>query len=204
MDMRYHGKTIHTNATEALRDCLERNYDYFQRRLTHFTGCAELASDCLHDAWLKLGEMELPDEFFYPKAYVYRVACNLAIDAMRTSHTSDYEGDDVLELAEDSAPGPESVAAARAVLADVQAAMDDLPNRYQAILVSLRLEGDTREEVASRYGMSLRNVDTMLRQALDYCHRHSGYAVTSLRQTVNKPLIRAQLLQRKSQRAGTA
>ncbi|HEU4817909.1 hypothetical protein [Janthinobacterium sp.] len=34
----------------------------------------------------------------------------------------------------------------------------------------------TRQEVAERHDMSLRNVDTALRQALDHCARHTGYA----------------------------
>ena len=42
---------------------------------------------------------------------------------------------------------------------------------------ALRLEDQTRTEVADRHGMSLRRVDTVLRQALDYCAQACGETV---------------------------
>ena len=38
-----------------LQAVLESNYAGLHRRLTRHLGCAELASDSLHDAWLRLG-----------------------------------------------------------------------------------------------------------------------------------------------------
>jgi RNA polymerase sigma-70 factor (ECF subfamily) len=46
----------------------------------------------------------------------------------------------------------------------------------------------TRHEVASRYGLSLRSVDTALQQALSYCARHSGQPVLAGPSTARRPL----------------
>ena len=51
-----------------------------------------------------------------------------------------------------------------------------LPRRHQLVLEALRVDELTRQEVAERHDMSLRNVDTALRQALDHCARHTGHA----------------------------
>ena len=55
-------------------------------------------------------------------------------------------------------------------------AVDLLPRRHRQVLEALRVDELTRQEVAERHDMSLRNVDTALRQALDHCARHTGYA----------------------------
>ena len=56
--------------------------------------------------------------------------------------------------------------------------MQRLPRRHHAVLVALRIEEKTRQEVADGYRVSLTSVDTMLRQALDHCAQETGMAVT--------------------------
>ncbi|KAF1070885.1 sigma factor-like helix-turn-helix DNA-binding protein [Variovorax sp.] len=73
---------------------------------------------------------------------------------------------ETLEHLADQSPGPELIAEARSDLQAVERAMRVLPLRHQHILVALRVHELTREEVAVRHGLSLRRVDTTLRQAL--------------------------------------
>ncbi|MDC8759664.1 sigma-70 family RNA polymerase sigma factor [Janthinobacterium sp. hw3] len=165
----------------VLRDCLVANYARLHRRLVHHLGCADLASESLHDAWLRLGELTADARIQHPEAYVYRVACNQALDRLHANRPELYGGDaDVeLELIADEAPGPDVVADARSTLARVAAALECLPRLHRAVLVALRLEERTRQEVASFYSVSMRNVDTMLRQALDHCAEGSGRAAAA-------------------------
>lgn len=51
------------------------------------------------------------------------------------------------------------------------------PEGQLAVLVALRVQDQTRHEVAALHGLSLRRVDTVLRQALDYCAAHTGHEV---------------------------
>jgi RNA polymerase sigma factor (sigma-70 family) len=155
----------------VLRDCLVANYDRLHRRLLRFLGCPDRASDCLHDAWLRLGETTLSEAVQNPAAYVYRVACNVAMDRLRSNRIWQYAGDADASLdgAVDPLPGPDVVAEARSDLAAVERAIRSLPARHQHILMELRVNELTRQEVATLHGMSLRRVDTVLRQALDYC-----------------------------------
>lgn len=55
----------------------------------------------------------------------------------------------------------------------------------------LRLEELTREEVAARHGMSLRSVDTVLRQTLDYCATQTGRRAVGGVNTPRRALLHA-------------
>lgn len=169
-----------------LQAVLEGNYAALQRRLARHLGCAELASDSLHDAWLRLGALAAGDGAALahsPVAYVFRVACNAAMDSLRRNRAWLYadEGDGdgaagLVDFLADTAAGPERLAELQADVRRLAQAVELLPRRHRQVLEALRVDELTRQEVAERHDMSLRNVDTALRQALDHCARHTGYA----------------------------
>ncbi|MDF3837880.1 sigma-70 family RNA polymerase sigma factor [Cupriavidus basilensis] len=170
-DDRYH--------TARLRECLVANYERLHRRLQRHLGCPDQASDTLHDAWLRLGDATLSTAVQNSEAYVYRVACNLATDQLRHFRPWQYtnDADTELENLADDSPSPDRIAEVRSDLAAVDRALDGLPRRHQDVLMNLRLEEMTRQEVANRLGVSLRHVDTLLRQALDHCAEQTGQPV---------------------------
>ncbi|MDZ5633837.1 sigma-70 family RNA polymerase sigma factor [Janthinobacterium sp. GMG1] len=173
-----------------LQAVLEGNYASLHRRLARHLGCAELASDSLHDAWLRLGTLAAGDGAALahsPVAYVFRVACNAAMDSLRRNRAWLYtdEGDGggagagaagLVDFLADTAAGPERLAELQADVRRLAQAVELLPRRHRQVLEALRVDELTRQEVAERHDMSLRNVDTALRQALDHCARHTGYA----------------------------
>lgn len=169
-----------------LQAVLENNYAALHRRLARHLGCTELASDSLHDAWLRLGALTARDGAALahsPVAYVFRVACNAAMDSLRRNRAWLYadEGDGagaggLVDFLADTAAGPERLAELQADVRRLAQAVDLLPRRHRQVLEALRVDELTRQEVAERHDMSLRNVDTALRQALDHCARHTGYA----------------------------
>lgn len=165
-----HGRRSPHHGRE-LRDVLVTNYDRLARRLVRHLGCRDLARDCLHDAWLRLGDITVSRAIQRPDAYVYRVARNAAMNRLRRDRpwqcANDADGD--LEVFADPAPSPEAVAQARSELGAVAQAFQRLPWRHQSVLVALRIEERSRQDVARRHGISLRTLDTTLRQALQHC-----------------------------------
>lgn len=155
-------------ATPDFQALLVENYTELHRRLARHLGCADAASESLHEAWMKLDGVRFEGALQSPVAYIYRVACNAATDRLRAERPWQFTGaeEDTLEHLIDHAPGPELIAEARSDLQAVERAMQVLPNRHQDILVALRVHELTRQEVAVRHGLSLRRVDTTLRQAL--------------------------------------
>ena len=171
-----------------LQAVLESNYAGLHRRLTRHLGCAELASDSLHDAWLRLGAWTASGGAALahsPVAYVFRVACNAAMDSLRRNRAWLYADEGggtgagaagLVDFLADTAAGPERLAELHADVRRLAQAVALLPRRHQQVLEALRVDELSRQEVAERHDMSLRNVDTALRQALDHCARHTGHA----------------------------
>lgn len=73
-----------------LQRLLVANYERLRRRLVRHLGCLDMASECLHDAWLRLGDVEVRPAVRNPEAYVYRVACNVAMDRVRSNRSWQY------------------------------------------------------------------------------------------------------------------
>lgn len=166
-----HGRCTAAMQGNALRGFLVAHYDDLQRKLTRHLGCADMASECLHDAWLRLGQSEVSGPVQSPEAYIYRMACNAATDRVRRNRPWQYGGDadEALEHFVDGTPGPDDIAAVRSDLAAVERALQDLPRRHRAVLIALRIDEMTRQDVARHHDISLRSVDTVLRQALHHC-----------------------------------
>ena len=153
-----------------LRDHLVQRYTALHGRLARRLGCADLASEGLHGAWLRLAR-PVAGEVANADAYVFRMACHLAIDALRAQPSSVSLDDPEAGCPDlcDAAPGPLASAEARSTLAALARAMEGLSRQQHAVLVALRVEGRSRDEVARWLGLSTRSIDTALRQALRHC-----------------------------------
>lgn len=175
--------TVDESANEPLDESRRRvelqgflvgNYERLLGKLTHQLRCQDLARECLHDAWLRLDDMDGRLPVKNPGAYVFRMACNLAVDRLRSNRSWQYtdDADTELEQIADQGPGPEGIVEARSDLAAVERTLGHLPRHHRTVLLALRVEEATREEVAGRIDLSLRRVDTLLRQALEHCARY--------------------------------
>ncbi|ARP96341.1 RNA polymerase sigma factor [Bordetella genomosp. 13] len=159
--------------TVRLRACLVEDYARLHRRLSMRLGCADLARESLHDAWVCLGERRAAPMAGCPQAYVYKVACNAAIDRLRAeglwraAHEAGVPA--LLEAVPDAGAGPAALAELRSELRAVARAVARLSRRDQAVLAAISLDEQSRQQVAGRYGLSLRKVDTALRRARDCC-----------------------------------
>ncbi|WP_183013890.1 RNA polymerase sigma factor [Achromobacter sp. UMC46] len=160
-----------------LRAHLSGSYAALHGRLARRFGCADLARECLHDTWLRLAR-PVAGEVRQADAYVFRMACHLAIDRLRAqaSWLSLDDPDAGLPEPIDESPGPQTVAEGRSALMALAQIMEGLPRRQRAVLIALRVEGRSRGDAAEWLGMSLRSVDTALRQALRHCEKAAAQA----------------------------
>lgn len=166
------GPDAGTDTAARLRAHLSGSYAALHGRLVRRFGCADLARECLHDTWLRLAR-PVAAEVRQADAYVFRMACHLAIDRLReqASWLSLDDPDAGLPEPIDESPGPQAVAEGRSALMALARIMEGLPRRQLAVLIALRVEGRSRGDAAEWLGMSLRSVDTALRQALRHCEQ---------------------------------
>jgi RNA polymerase sigma-70 factor (ECF subfamily) len=154
----------------ALRQLLVDRYDDLRRRLTRRLGSVDLASEALHEVYLRLDRADNPGAVASPTAYLFRAAFNIASDTrrMESCHARQTTVDGLNDVA-DRTPGPDGIAEAKVELAALVQALLTLSPRQRAILIAARYEEIPRAEIAKRYRISRRLVQLELQRALEAC-----------------------------------
>jgi RNA polymerase sigma-70 factor (ECF subfamily) len=152
-----------------LRDLLRSQYVDLLRRLTWRLGSADAAAEALHDAYLRLERGAEIGPLASPRAYLLRMATNLASNRRRADRRllSAAEISDVLDLP-DEAPGPERVAQSRADVDAVLRALEALPRTRREIFLASWAERTPHAEIADRFGVHLRTVQKEIRRVEAY------------------------------------
>lgn len=147
-------------------------YDELARHLWRRTGSRERAQDVMQDTYLRLLDCEAGQEgkaaIQDRRAFIYRVAGNLAIDAVRRETRGGGSAEPERELA-DPAPGPEQQAQAGQRLAQLDQALRELPPNCRLALLLFRVDGLSHAQIARRLGVSESMVAKYLAQALRHC-----------------------------------
>lgn len=160
------------NDLSVLLAVFRENYQELLRFLTRRTGDAERAADLAQETFVRLSAMPAATvDIENPRAFVYRVAGNLAIDAMRRESRlqATFVAPDAGNVVPDSRPTPEGVALARDQLRRLEVALDELPPNPRLALLLNRVEGRTFAEIARQLGVSQSMVAKYLAQALRHC-----------------------------------
>jgi RNA polymerase sigma-70 factor (ECF subfamily) len=154
----------------GLRALLVEQYEAFGRRLARRLGSGDLATEVLHDTWLRLQRAGPAAAVERPESYLYRVALNVAQDRRerdrRQLPISDVED---LRHHDDDHPDPERIAAARSEIALLTVALEELPERCREIFLAVRLDEQTHQEVAASFDISVRTVEREVRRAVEHC-----------------------------------
>lgn len=154
----------------SLLQVLVASYADFRKRLAIRLGSTVLAEDVLQDTYLRLeGTPEL-GIVRSPRAYLLRMAVNLATDRRRSESRllSTEEVRSLLDL-DDGQPGPEKIVESRAELAVLERVLQELPPRRREILLASRVEETPHRELARRFGVSTRTIEIELKRALEHC-----------------------------------
>ncbi|WAC72456.1 RNA polymerase sigma factor [Roseateles sp. SL47] len=155
-----------------LRNLLVQKYDQIRQSLAIKLGNTELASDALHEVWLRLErEPEIAGPVQNPQAYLVRMGINLAIDVQRSQSRllSTEEVEELMHTLPDPSPGPSELAEVRSEMACLMAALAEMPTRRREVVLLVRLEGWPQKEVARHLGISLRTVESELKAAQQFC-----------------------------------
>jgi RNA polymerase sigma factor (sigma-70 family) len=158
-----------TNVT-ALRNLLLADYSGLDRQLTRRLGSADFASDVLQETYLRLDGMNHIGPVRSPKAYLFRIAVNIANDRRRAESrrlTVD-EVDSLLDIPDDR-PDAARVIEDRSEVNLLRRAIAELPERRRRVLLLSRIEGLPHREIARRFGVTVRTVETDLKQAVEHC-----------------------------------
>ncbi|WP_275189463.1 sigma-70 family RNA polymerase sigma factor [Bradyrhizobium sp. CSA112] len=153
-----------------MRAVLESGYRRFQERLRRRLGSDALATEVLHETWLRVGRMGDVGLVQRPESYLFRVALNVAADR-REAHSRKLSAAEIETLRHmmDEVLDPERIATARAEMAALEGALNELTPRRKAIFVLARVSEMKHEDIALRFGISARMVEKELLHALRHC-----------------------------------
>lgn len=136
---------------------------YLRRRV----GNAALAEDLAQQTWVQAASAP-GSRIDNPRAYLFRIATNLALDHQR--HVG--QGIEVtaaasqLEVIADPAPSPETAALHRSELARLLRAVDRLPPRCRQVFILAKVHELTYAEIAERLGIAKNTVMVHMTRAL--------------------------------------
>ncbi len=150
----------------------QEHYDELVRFLTRRLGDAGRAADVAHETYVRLTAVPDPGpELRDARAFVFRVASNIAIDGARRDQrlgrisAAAEDGDHV----PDGAPSAEERVLARERLDTLDRALAELPPNARRALLLSRVDGRSHAEIARALGVSESMVAKYLAQALKHC-----------------------------------
>lgn len=147
-------------------------YHDLLRYLTRRTGDVERAADIAQDTYIRLAAIDpgaAPIE--NQRAYIYRIAGNLAVDTMRREgrQAAWLSGDEPDEAIPDPTPSAERTLIGRDRLDRFEEALEALPPKARLALLMFRVDGLSHREIAGRLNVSESMVAKYIGQALRHC-----------------------------------
>lgn len=161
-----------TLARDALIELLLSSYVDLERRLARRLGSDEVAGDALQDTYVRLRRTENLGEIRNPRAYLFRMAINIARNRLRADvRLLSATQIELLTDLPDESPDPSQIAQARSDLAAVEHALDQLPSRRRAIFRRAWVDGASHAEISVEFGIAIRTVGRELQLATESLHR---------------------------------
>ena len=157
-----------------LRRSLVDRYHELRRRLTQRLGSTSLASEALSETWLALGRGGELGTIADADAYVYRAALNTANALRKREERHRHVDIDQVGDLTDDAPLPDRIIASRDEIERMIAALDELPERQREAFLQCYRGETMPEELAERYQVSVRTIQSDIRAAILHCADRTG------------------------------
>lgn len=159
----------------GLREVLVSKYKRLRSNLARVVGSRDLASEALHEMFIKLSAGGDLSPVADPDGYIFRGALNAARDmeTARRRMLDHLEAEALLNLV-DETPGPDRIAEAKSELKALREAMRELKPREREILIAVRQDEIDHETLAEKYGISVRMVQMELRAAILHLARRTA------------------------------
>ncbi len=125
------------------------------------------ARDVAQEVYVKLLQLEKPQEINVIRAYLFRTAANMAIDYRRRQSTRHKVADELVVMDEQAMPGQERVLAARQELEAVKNAVASLPPKCRQAFILSR-NGWANPRIAKYMNVTSRSIRNYISTALDH------------------------------------
>ncbi|MCA9483597.1 MAG: sigma-70 family RNA polymerase sigma factor [Nitrospina sp.] len=134
--------------------------------------CTDYAEEIVQNVFLKIRESKsLPRKISNPRAFIFKIAGNLALDALRQEkkRAQILSQNFAVESPLQSTRSEEASFELNEQMRFLMETIEELPPRCQEVLLLSKFEGLTYREIASRLGISIKGVEQHMTLALKRC-----------------------------------
>lgn len=179
------GERVRAEAVAQLfRDHNRSLVSYLAMRLRSLQEAKEVAQE----AYVRLLQLDAPGAESFLRAYLFKVATNLAVDRIRQrGRRQRYVEDVPAEELETGLEEPSRRTLAREQLVALISGLEELPEKCRAAFLMYRLDGMSQQDIATRLGVSDRMVRSYVTQAMVYCRlRADGATAEQAREAAKR------------------
>jgi RNA polymerase sigma factor (sigma-70 family) len=168
-EMQPEPKKAGARALEVERLFRDHN-DALIRFLTLRLQSRQEAREVAQEAYVRLLQLERADVASFVRAYLFRIAGNLAIDRLRRRATeSRFEEPELFSNLFTKPPDPETLALEDERTEQIRSFLHELPDTVRDAFMLFRLEDMDQKSIARRLGITDRMVRNHITRALMYC-----------------------------------
>lgn len=146
-------------------------YEDLKAFLTRKFGCPVLAEEVVQETWLRVRRLSQPPVVNQPRAYLFKMATNLAVDHLRAekARARHISVDAVPEDVPNGMPSPDTVIDYQQRLVILRNAVEELPPRCREVFILHKFEDLSHAEISSRLGISRNMVEKHIIRGLAHC-----------------------------------
>lgn len=159
----------------TLRTVLAADYSGLFANLTRQLGSADLAGEALQETFLRVERVTDSVPVHSPKNFLFRIALNVATDRRRVDRRLlSLNAIDTLLDVPDEAPDTAAIVEGRQDIEALDRALAELPLRVRQVFMAAAVNKLPDHEIAPLLGVSVRTVETDLKNALNHCAKRLG------------------------------
>lgn len=158
---------------EYTAELLQEHHDELVGFLVRRVSCRDAAADILQDVFIRLIQIEAEICIQNPRAFLYRVAANLAIDHLRKRQREEARRADDEQLFDwpDASPGLERRVFSEQQLACLKTAIAELPPRCREVFILHKFKQYPYSKIMRDLGIAESTVLKHVVKAMDHCRR---------------------------------
>ena len=144
---------------------------FLKRFVARYFSDRQDIEDVVQDAYLRAYAAEASQEIAAPKAYLFRIARNVALNklAKKSRQITDYLEEASSSAVKDTAPSADQELAAQELLGLYCQAIATLSEKCREVYLLRKVYGLSHKEIASRMSLSVSSVEKYLRQGILIC-----------------------------------